>query len=185
MPRIIGVTGTNGAGKGEVVRYLVESLGFMHYSVSDFIVEEITRNGLTVDRDNMIMVGNDLRAIFGPAHIVEELYKKASEDGGDSVIESLRALAEMRRVRELGGTIIGIDADVRIRYERIRARRSSKDAISFEQFIAQEHSEMNPGNPTKQDLRGALARADVVITNDGTLEELHGRLDEVLTWARR
>ncbi len=185
MSRIIGVTGTNGAGKGEIVKYLVEQLGFMHYSVSGFIVEEIIRNGLTVDRDNMIMVGNDLRATFGPAHIVEVLHAKACEDGGDSVIESLRALAEVRRVCELGGFIIGIDTHPRLRYERIRARRSAKDAVSFDEFIAQERSEINPDDPTKQDLRGALKEADVIITNDGSFEELYEMLDHALTKARR
>ncbi|MDO8408431.1 MAG: AAA family ATPase [bacterium] len=185
MSRIIGVTGTNGAGKGEVVRYLVERLGFMHYSVSGFITEEVIRNGLSVDRDNMIMVGNDLRACFGPAHIVESLYEKARSDGCDSVIESLRALAEVRRVRKLGGLIIGIDADPAIRYQRIRARRGAKDAVSFDEFIAQERSEMNPGEVTKQDLRGALRAADVVVVNDGTLEELHEMLGHALKKARR
>lgn len=185
MPRIIGITGTSGAGKGALVVRLVEQFGFVHYSVSGFIIEEIIRCGLSVDRDNMIMVGNDLRACFGPAHIVEALYEKAHEDGGDSVIESLRALAEVRRVRELGGFIIGIDAHPRLRYERILDRRSVKDAISFDTFLAQERSEMNPGDPSKKDLRGALREADVIIRNDGTLKELHERLDEIFTWARR
>src|SRR3989344_3951257 len=40
---IIGVTGTNGAGKGTVVDYLVSKKGFKHYSAREFIVEEVIK----------------------------------------------------------------------------------------------------------------------------------------------
>lgn len=185
MPRIIGVTGTNGAGKGTIVTYLVERHGFAHYSVSGFIVEEIVRRNQPINRDTMIAIGNDLRREHGPSFIVDSLYERTLKSRKPGVIESLRALAEVVRVRELGGFIIGADAAPLIRWRRVIERRSPKDQVSFERFRAQERSEMNPDDPAAQDLRGALAEADVVIRNDGTIEELHGRLAEVLEEARR
>ena len=66
---IIGITGTNGAGKGTVVDYLVEKKGFTHYSVREALVEEIKKRGLEVNRMTMNEVATDLRrkysAIFG------------------------------------------------------------------------------------------------------------------------
>ena len=65
----IGITGTLGAGKGTIVDYLVKEKGYVHFSVRDFIVEEIERRGLPINRDSMTMVGNDLRAQYSPSYI--------------------------------------------------------------------------------------------------------------------
>ena len=38
---IIGITGTIGAGKGTIVDYLVKEKGYVHYSVREFLAEEV------------------------------------------------------------------------------------------------------------------------------------------------
>lgn len=178
--RIIGITGSFGAGKGAVVEYLHTKRGFDHYSASGFITEEIVRRGMPVNRDSMIEVANDLRATHGPTYIIDSLFARAKEAGNDSIIESLRAVAEVRRIKELGGFVLGIDAEPRIRYERAYARGSEKDTVSFEKWLEQERLESNPDDPTKQNIFGALEESDAIVTNNGTLEELHGQVDEVL-----
>ncbi len=176
---IVGLTGSFGAGKGVVVDYL-KTRGFKHYAARDFIVTEIKKRGLPVDRNSMIEVGNDLRTNYGPAYIVETLYKQAEEAGGDAVIESLRAVAEAKRLQELGAVIIGVDAAPEVRYERIIGRGSETDNVSFAEWLDQEKRESNPDDPTKQDIFGALTQSDYVVENSGTLEELHKKIDEVL-----
>ena len=177
---IIGIAGSFGSGKGAVVDYLVRTKGFKHYSASGFITGEIKRRGLPVDRDSMTVVANDLRKEHGPAYFMEELYKQAIADGGDAVLESLRAVAEARKIKELGGTVIGVDADSRLRYERALKRGSEKDNVSYEKFLSQEKAESNPDDPTKQDVFSALKESDFIVTNNGTREELHAQIDEVL-----
>lgn len=177
---IIGLTGSFGAGKGTVVEYLIEK-DFKHYSSSAYITEEIVRRGMPVNRDSMIAVSNEMRAIHGPAMIVDALYERAQNTGGDSIIESLRAVAEVRRIKELGGKVIGVDADPHIRYERAFARGSEKDNVTFEKWLEQEQKESNPNDPTKQDIFSALKESDIVVQNNGTLEELHLQVDKALT----
>lgn len=177
---ILGLTGSFGAGKGTVVEYLVEQKGFTHYSASGFITEEIVRRGMPVNRDSMIVVSNDMRATNGPSYIIDSLYERAQEKGGDAIIESLRAVAEVRRIKELGGTVIGVDADPHVRYERAFKRGSEKDDVSFEKWLEQEKQESNPDDPTKQNIFGALKESDYILANDGSLEELHAQIDEIL-----
>lgn len=176
---IVGLAGSFGAGKGTVVEYLVQK-GFSHYSASGFITEEIVRRGLPVNRDTMTEVANDLRAINGPSYIIDSLYERANQKGGNAIIESLRGVAEARRIKELGGVVIGVDADAHVRFERSLARRSEKDDVTFEKWCEQEAKETNPDDPTKQDIFGTLRESDYMITNNGSMEELEEQIEGVL-----
>lgn len=178
---ILGLTGSFAAGKGTVVDYLVEKKGFSHYSTSGVIREEIVARGLPLERDSYIAVGNDLRAQFGPTHLVDVCYARAQEAGGSAIIESLRAVAEVHEIKKLGGVVIGVDADPHIRYERAFTRASEKDNVPFEKWVAQEQAESNPEDETKQDIFGALHESDYVLTNNTSLEELQKQIEAILS----
>ena len=76
--------------------------------------------------------------------------------------------------------MLGIDAPPEMRFSRVIRRASETDHVTFEKWVEQEQKESNPTDPTKQDIFGALAISDVIIQNDGTLEELHRKLDAFL-----
>jgi len=174
---IIGLTGSFGAGKGCVADYLVQQKGFAHYSARTFITIEIEKRGLPVSRDTMIEVGNDLRKINGPTYIFEQLVQMAKAHDGNTVVESVRTVAEARYIKENGGVVLGVDADPQVRYERIVKRGSETDHVTFEEWHAQEMRESNPEDPTKQDIFGALRESNCIIMNTTTLEELYKEID--------
>lgn len=176
---IIGITGTNGAGKGTVVDYLVEK-GFTHYSAREFITEEIQERGLPVNRDNTRLVANSLRQEHGPAYIIESLYRRAQATGGDAIIESLRVVKEAEFLKQNGGLIFAVDADRHVRYERVVGRGTELDKVSFGEFVEQEDREMNAPDAWDMNIFGVMKVADYTLTNDGTLEELHSQVDEAL-----
>jgi dephospho-CoA kinase len=177
---IIGVTGTLGAGKGTVVDYLAAK-GFAHYSARDFIIREIERRGLPVNRDTMTVVANDLRATHSPSYIAETLCDEARSAGKNAVVESLRTEGEIAALRAKGHfLLIAIDADPKIRYERIVARGSETDNISFEKFLADEAREMHATDPNKQNLARCIELADHRLMNNGTKEELFSQVDKIL-----
>lgn len=177
---VVGLTGSFGAGKGIIAEYLVSQKGFKHFSVRALLLEEIAKRGLPPDRNSMIVVANDLRATHGPSYLLDTLFHRAQESGGDAVIESLRAVAEVKRIQELGGIVLGIDADPKVRYERARKRGSETDSVSFEEWLDQERRESNPDDPTKQDIFGALKASDFIIQNNHSLDELHVQVDKAL-----
>jgi dephospho-CoA kinase len=177
---IIGLAGSFAAGKGAVVDYLVKKHGFTHYSASGFITEEIVRRKLPINRDSMIIVANDLRKAYGPSYIIDSLYERARNQLGNVIIESLRAVLEVRQIKELGGIVLGVDAYPQIRYERAIGRNSEKDKVTFVEWQAQEKAESNPDDDTKQNIFGALALADYIIMNNGTLAELEASVDSFL-----
>ena len=177
----IGITGTLGAGKGTIVDYLVKERGFVHFSVRDFITQEIERRGMPVNRDSMTIVGNDLRKQHSPSYIVEALYKQAQESGKNCIIESVRTPLEVAELRKHSNFyLFAIDADAKVRYERIVIRGSSTDNVSFETFVANEQREMTSDDPNKQNLKACIEQADFVFNNDGNFADLHQKVEEVL-----
>ncbi|MEX1120330.1 MAG: AAA family ATPase [Candidatus Paceibacterota bacterium] len=178
---IIGLTGTNGAGKGTVAGYLVREKGFAHYSARDFIVEEIQKRNMPIDRNSMIIVGNALRKEHGPAYVLEQLYLRAHAAGGNAVLESVRTTGEVIELRHYENfSLIGVDAPQSIRYERTVTRKSATDQVSFEEFIALEEREMQSQDPGVQNITAVMKLADYVLINDGSPEELFGKIEEVL-----
>lgn len=177
---IVGLTGSFGAGKGFVADYLVNEKNFAHFSARTFIIGELERRSMEVNRDTMTTVANDLRATHGPTYIFEQLVQMAKNHGGDVVIESIRAVAEARYIKEQGGVVLGIDADPQVRYERIVNRGSETDHVTFEEWRAQELRESNPDDPTKQDIFGALKLSDVIIMNVSSISELKRKIDNFI-----
>ena len=171
---IIGITGTLGAGKGTLVDYLINEQGFAHYSAREFLIREITRQGLEVNRDTMTSVANKLRAKHSPAYVIEELYSQASKSGKNAVIESIRTPDEIEFLKKQGNFIlVAIDADPRTRYNRISLRASETDHVSFETFNNSEQREFTSTDPNKQNLRKCISMADLVLNNNGTVEDLY------------
>ena len=177
----IGITGTLGAGKGTIVDYLVQNRGFAHYSVRAFITEEINRRGLAVDRDTMTLVGNDLRAQHSPSWIVEQLYEQAQASGCNCIIESVRTVGEVEALRgKPNFYLFAVDADPRVRYDRVVLRASETDHITYDTFLANEQREMDNDDPNKQNLRYCIQQADYRFDNGGTIDDLHHQVEAVL-----
>lgn len=175
---IIGITGTLGAGKGTVVKNLKKK-GFEHYSVREFLINEIKKRGLPLNRDSMVSVANQLRELNGPSYIVEKLYEKASSEDY-AIIESIRTAGEAEKIRELGGILLAVDADPEIRYTRILARQSETDNIGFEKFLEDEKREMFSANPNEQNLSACKNMADYIIYNDKTIDFLDKQVNMIL-----
>lgn len=181
---IIGITGTIGAGKGTVVKYLREKKDFLHYSVSgDILVAILEERGEVVDRDGMNRIANELRAA-NPAGPVGVAYEKYVQEGNgqDVIIEALHSVPEVEYIKSIGGVVLGVNADADIRYDRITARGSVKDNVTREEFkVQQEREDKGSDDPNKSNLSATVANSDYVITNGGNLTELYEQVDKVLT----
>jgi len=178
---IVGITGTLGAGKGTIVDYLVKDKGFKHFAVSDtFLAGEAVKRGLTPDRPTRRDIANEYRS-QGPTKLMEAVYEMARpaiEAGERVIIEPQHTAAEVDFIKSKGGVVFAIDADVRTRYERIQGRGGSKDDLTFEEFLAQQRMEMISDDPNKNNIAAAIMKADIIVRNDGTQDELFYALGE-------
>jgi len=179
---IIGLTGTLGAGKGTVVDFLIQKLGYHHYSVREFLTNEIKRKGLEVNRDNMVSVANELRARYSPSYIVEQLYTKAKDSGQNCVIESIRTPGEVEMLaKQPNFHLFAVDADSKTRYNRISIRNSETDSITYEEFFQNEQREMNSDDPNKQNISKCIEMSEHTFFNNDSIEELYHQINKYLT----
>ena len=186
---IIGLTGKNASGIGEVANYL-KSKGFLYFSLSDVIREEATRRGLEHSRDNLIKLGNELRKKFGPSYLAQQINNKINLKlsqirNHNFVVDSIRSPFEAKELmKNKDFILVGVDAPIELRFERLRERNRLGDAKTLEDFKKQEERE-NLKSDTNQQLDATFGMAQEIILNNGALDELHTKIDDLLSHLER
>jgi len=174
---IVGLTGPNASGKGEVARFLSEQ-GFGVHSLSDVVREEATLLDLPHTRDNLIAVGVRLRERDGPGVLARRILPRLGER---SVVDSIRGPAEVEVLRShVRFALLGIDAPIGIRFHRSLVRGRTGDGETLEEFRFKEERE-NSVTDTGQQLQRTFELADRVVCNDGSLDVLRQRTRDALS----
>lgn len=178
--KIIGITGTLGAGKGTIVDYLIQHYGFKHYSVRGYLTEEAKRRGMELNRDTSWRWPTTRAPSTRPPSSPTSS-TAAEADGSNAVIESVRTPGEVESLRKNEHFLLfAVDADPKIRYERIVNRNSETDHVSFETFIENEQREMSSTDPNHQNVGRCMEMADYVFQNNGDFDDLYRQVEEAL-----
>src|SRR5690242_4568952 len=122
--QIIGVSGTNGSGKDTLMHVLSDKYGYLFISATDLLTAELQHKGLPTDREHKAALSAEWRRKFGVGVIVHKAYEawRTHEKAYKGlVIGSLRHPGEADAVHELDGVVVWLDANPRLRYERIQA----------------------------------------------------------------
>ena len=175
--KLIGLSGTNGSGKDTVGHMLAERHNFLFVSMTDMLRREAMKRGQPVEREVLRTISAEWRRESGLGVLIDksiEFYDSQTEKYDGLVVASLRNPGEADRVHELGGNVIWVDADPRIRYERIQSNaanrgREQEDKKSFEEFLAEEKAEMTQsGDAATLNMSGVKQRADRMLLNEGS-----------------
>ena len=100
--------------------------------------------------------------------------------GEDAVVDSIRTPAEVEALRGRGDfVLIEVRADEEARWQRMTARGRSGDPVEKEAFLSQEAAEIKSQDEAGQALDATAAMADITVLNDGSIEDLEGKLEEI------
>lgn len=176
---IFGVAGSNGSGKDTILDMLAQS-GYFVFNTGDNL-RQITKAvmGTTQRGGNNSPTGriaNAQRSTYPGGmvslgmidywaripHMPEELRPKGLAIG------SIRSVSEVNTLKEFGGKLVVVDADPKVRYERVVIRgRAYEKEISFERFVAEDEAEMgkNETDPTKFGLAQVMEMGDITLDN--------------------
>jgi len=170
LPEIVGIAGTNASGKDTLGDLRATLTGAKMVSLSNILREELDRRGITHERKNLGALGDEWRTEFGFGVLADKTIASYLANGNKKglSITSIRHPEEARVIKQHGGIIIWIDADRRVRYNRINSRPIDRieDKVTFEEFCAQEDAEMLPNDTNTMDMGAVKAMADIYIDNN-------------------
>ncbi len=179
---LVGLTGRNASGKSTLVSWFSER-GLTSVSCSDSIRTWLSDQGIETTREALIEGGRELRRNGGAGVLAEMLLEIL--DGEDAVVDSIRTPAEVEALRCRGDfVLIEVRADEESRWQRMTARGRSGDPIEKEVFLSQEEAEAKSEDEAGQALDATAAMADITVLNDGSIEDLEGKLEGIWSGLR-
>jgi len=175
---IIGLSGTLAAGKDTVADYLVESEGFDHISLSTVLRKVAAQKGIEVTMENLTKLGNSLKTEYSADYLVKRA-KKEADFTRDTVVSSIRQPEEIENLKqEKDFYMIFVDADVKIRFDRLAKRGRAGDVEDFNTFKEQEEKQLD-GQSGGMNLGRCREMADYIIENNGTMDEFKTEIKRI------
>ncbi|MBW2975091.1 AAA family ATPase [Candidatus Woesearchaeota archaeon] len=175
---IIGLTGTMGSGKGEIVRYL-KTKGFECHVYSDILREIAKQRNIEPARANLQKLGASIKNKSKNKGILSrKLLKKIKTD--KAVVDGIRnkdEIAELKKGKET--YIIGVTAPQKLRFKRLRKRKREGDPKTFHEFKKLDNLE-NRGKTKGQEINDCLKMADFKVMNNSSIEQLKNKVDKIL-----
>lgn len=175
---IFGVTGEMASGKGIVAKYLNEKHGARVYKYSSLLRELLDTADIDKSRKNLTVLGTKVREMFGRYAMTDVLiWRVLNSEEKIVVVEGIRHKDEVEAWKRLKNfVLVAVDADAKIRYERLTARNENVgDAQkSFEEFARDSEA------GTEEQIVETIAAADEKIINNASLEEFLAQIDALV-----
>jgi dephospho-CoA kinase len=176
--KILVTAGMPGSGKEEFLKCCLER-GAKIIRMGDLVRERAKEFGLDDSDKNLGDLANEERHRFGMDIWAKRVIPLV---GGDLVaIDGTRGPDEIRAFKHAFGDklqIVAIHASPKTRFERLQARARSDSPAKQEEFDVRDRRELDWG------LGDAIALADHMLLNEGSVEELrtqvHTLLDNIL-----
>jgi len=163
---IIGIVGRIAAGKETLTSFL-RNKGFIYFETSKILAEELTKRGLEITRWNMQNLGDEWRAELGYGAVMQKLLEK-TESGKDYIFDSLRNAKEAEFLRQnvKDFVLIAVDAEQKVRFERVLKRNKGSDPKIWEEFLVVDNRDFfDENNPFGQQVGKCMELADFKINN--------------------
>ncbi len=177
MRKIIAILGLPGAGKTEVINYLMKKCNWPKVYFGEVTFDEMKKRELEINEKNERMAREDLRAKYGRLYYASQVIKKieALPSGTNVLVESLYDWKEYLLFKEKFSKefmTIAIYTSPGTRYKRL-AKRPERPLIPE---VAQSRDYAQIENLFQA---GPITMANYTI-NEGTFEELYKQIDEII-----
>jgi len=182
---IIGLTGLPGSGKTTTAKILSKKR-FTKIILSNFIKEELKKEGKKITRKNLQDYGDKLRKKRGNNILAKMALRKIKNKKiKKAVIDGIRNIAEVERLKkEDNFYLLGLSALPKKRYQRLK-KNSAKDyknkIKSYEDFIKRDlREDRGLKNKSGQQNRLCFLYADYFIDNNSGLMSLEKKIEKIL-----
>ena len=175
---IFGLVGPIASGKDTVKKYLEKKYGAQNCRFSTILRDVLNRIEVPVERKNLQNISTLLRANFGEDVLAKVIASDASKLGSEIVVvDGVRRMADIKYLSDLPNFFLtAIEADPKIRYGRLVKRNENvgDDKKTYDQFLKDHEAEADREVPI------VMKKAKYSLNNDGTFEDLHKQIDELV-----
>ena len=174
--KLVILTGMPGSGKSEVADAF-HNAGFPVIVMGDVIRKEVERRGMDVNPKNNKLVMLELRKLDGPGAVAKHcLESLRNSDSKVVVIEGCRSLAEVDVFDDYAEDvcIVCVHTSPKTRFSRLQKRGRKDDPQDWATFRERDLREVSVG------LGAVIALSDIVVVNEGTLEELRNKSNNLV-----
>jgi len=182
--KTIGIVGMQASGK-TVASKIGEAMGIRVIRMGDLVREEILKHGMKINEETIAKFASSMRQKEGMDALAKRTVQRVRalyESEKAVIIDGIRGGEEAKLFRkEFGGNfkLIAIIASPRVRYKRVKTRKREDDAIDMQIFTRKDERESSWG------MEEAIALADYIIRNEGTIEEFEADVRRILEEAAR
>lgn len=179
---VVGITGPNASGKGEVIKYLLKK-DFYAISLSDILRKKAQLYNIQPTRENLIKLGNTLRKKYGCGILAKWAIKDIIKSLSDKVlVDSIRNVNEIKEFKKKFKNnfyLVYVTAPKKLRFKFMMMRKREGDPLSYKEFLEIEKKE-NSAKSHQQQINKCKKLKDFLINNNSTLENLYKKIDIVL-----
>jgi len=174
---VVGLIGRIGSGKTVAAKYLTRRYNADYRRFSQIFMDILERLNLPKNRRNLQKLGRMLRKEFSQDVIVNAFEKDLRDCCSDMiVVDGIRYENEVELLRRYPHNIlVYIHSNPEDRYGRVRKRAEKGEAaISWEEFEQADNRE------TEKYIKRLKERADYIINNSGSIEDLERGVDKIM-----
>jgi dephospho-CoA kinase len=180
---ILGVVGQIASGKGVLVKYLTEKLGFTPFSLSSIVHDELKKTEMVkITRQTLQDVGDELRRVYGDEVLAQRIIKAINEQKKDRiVIEGIRNPAEIEFLKKNQNFIlIGVKANRELRFKRVLSRGKEWDPKNYQDFLKVDKRDLGVGQgESGQQVKKCLAYCDYILMNNKDLGDFEKKIKKL------
>jgi dephospho-CoA kinase len=171
--KLVVTVGMPGSGKDELVE-VARRVGFATLKMGDLVRDETRRRGLSLSNANVARVANEEREKHGPGIWAQRALPKLTETR--MLVDGCRSDAEISVFRHNFGDlfVLAIYASPETRHDRLMKRSRGDDGASLQEMYDRDRRELKWG------IGNALALADGMLVNEGTIEEFRAATERKL-----
>lgn len=180
----IGVVGQIASGKGILVDYLIKKFGFVSFSLSSIVHDELKKKETKkFTRQALQDMGDELRRRYGNDVLAQRIIKAVKEQKKDIVvIEGIRNPAELEFLKKNPNFIlIGVKAKRELRFKRLLSRDKEWDPKTYEDFLKVDRRDLGIGqDKSGQQVGRCLPYCDYVLTNNKGLKDFEKKIGKLM-----